>query len=91
MKLGVHHGNRLWVSPTSELRKEILGEVHSSSYSIQLGSTRMYKDLKKHYWWDNTKKDMAVFVAKCITCQQIKAEHRKPSRELQPLTVPMWK
>ena len=37
------------------------------------------------------KRDVANFVASCITCQQIKAEHRKPSRELQPLPVPMWK
>ena len=51
----------------------------------------MYKDLKKYYWWENMKQDVANFVANCTTCQQIKAEHRKPSGELQPLPVPMWK
>ncbi|EOY31685.1 Uncharacterized protein TCM_038736 [Theobroma cacao] len=29
--------------------------------------------------------------AKCLTCQQIKAEHQKPSGTLQPLPIPEWK
>ena len=37
------------------------------------------------------KGDIADFVSKCVTCQQIKAEHRKPSGELQPLPIPEWK
>ena len=87
----VRHRNRLWVSPTSELRKAILRKAYSSSYSIHPGSTKMYKDLKKYYWWENMKRDVADFVANCITYQQIKAEHRKPNEELQPLPIPMWK
>ena len=83
--------DRLWVSPASELKKEILREVHSSPHSIHPGSTKMYKDLKKYYWQENMKRDVADFVANCITCQQINAEHRKPSGELQPLPVLMWK
>ena len=51
----------------------------------------MYKDLKKHFWWDNVKKEVAEHVAKCMTCQQIKAEHSRPGGKLQPLSVPQWK
>ena len=39
----IRHGNRLWVSLTSNLRREILREAHTSSYSIHPGSTKMYK------------------------------------------------
>ena len=37
------------------------------------------------------KKDVAEFVARCLTCQQVKAEHQRPARLLQPLHVLEWK
>ncbi|KAL0381936.1 UNVERIFIED_CONTAM: Transposon Ty3-I Gag-Pol polyprotein [Sesamum latifolium] len=37
------------------------------------------------------KKDVAEFVAKCLTCQQVKAEHQAPAGKLHPLSIPEWK
>ena len=37
------------------------------------------------------KKDVANFVAKCLSCQKIKIKHKKPSGQLQPLPIPEWK
>ena len=37
------------------------------------------------------KKEVAEFVAKCLTCQQIKLEHQAPSGKLQSLSIPEWK
>ena len=37
------------------------------------------------------KNDMVNFVSKYLTCQQVKAEHQKPSGEMQPLPIPEWK
>ena len=34
---------------------------------------------------------IATFVSQCLTCQQVKIEHQKPSRPLQPLPIPIWK
>ena len=34
---------------------------------------------------------VAHFVAKCLTCQQVKVEHRRPSGMLQPLPILEWK
>ncbi|XP_027155148.1 uncharacterized protein LOC113755310 [Coffea eugenioides] len=51
----------------------------------------MYHDVKELYWWDGLKKDVAEFVQKCLICQQVKAEHQKPSGLLQPLEIPEWK
>ena len=31
------------------------------------------------------------FVRRCLTCQQVKVEHQKPARLLQPLEVAEWK
>nr|GEZ15881.1 retrotransposon protein, putative, Ty3-gypsy subclass [Tanacetum cinerariifolium]GEZ30579.1 retrotransposon protein, putative, Ty3-gypsy subclass [Tanacetum cinerariifolium] len=35
--------------------------------------------------------DVARFVAKCLTCQQVKIEHQRASGLLQPLDIPTWK
>jgi hypothetical protein len=51
----------------------------------------MYQDLKQYYWWPNMRKEVAGYVAKCSVCQQVKAEHRKSARLLQPLPIPEWK
>ena len=35
--------------------------------------------------------DVGLWVRQCANCQQVKAEHQKPSGLLQPLEVPIWK
>ncbi|GJW40554.1 retrotransposon protein, putative, ty3-gypsy subclass [Tanacetum coccineum] len=54
-------------------------------------STKMYRDLKQYFWWNGMKQDVATFVSKCMTCQQVKIEHQRASGLLQPLEIPMWK
>ncbi|KAK2436723.1 hypothetical protein QL285_021695 [Trifolium repens] len=51
----------------------------------------MYHDLKENYWWPNMKAEIAEFVSRCIVCQQVKIEHRKPGGPLQSLDIPEWK
>ena len=87
----IRFDTRIWVPDSEGLRKEVLSEAHSSAYSVHPGSTKMYKDLKQHFWWNNMKLDVAEHVAKCLTCQQIKIEHQRPGGELQPLPIPSWK
>ena len=70
------------------LKNKILDKAHQSLYTMHPGSTKMYKDLQKIYWWRGMKKDIAKFVAKCSTCQQVKAEHQKLAGVLQPLPIP---
>ncbi len=55
------------------------------------GSTKMYHDLKPFYWWTGMKKDIVDYVSKCLTCQQVKAEHQVPSGLLNPIPIPQWK
>ena len=84
-------GQRLCVPDVIELKKEIMEEAHSSAYAMHPGSTKMYRTLKDHYWWRGMKREIAEFVSKCLTCQQIKIEHQKPAGLLQPLSIPEWK
>ena len=70
------------------LREEILEEVHFAAYSVYPGATKMYHIIRDFYWWDGLKKDIADYVAKCLTCQQMKAEYQKPFGKLQTLPIP---
>ncbi len=58
-----------------KIHEEILREAHQSIYTIHPSGTKMYKDLKVYFWWPGMKGDIGRFVAQCLTCQQVKAEH----------------
>jgi hypothetical protein len=79
------------VPDIESLRETILKEAHDSDYSIHLGSTKIYLDLKQMYWWYGLKRDVAAHVAMCDVCQRVKAEHQRPARLLHPLKIPVWK
>ena len=66
---------RLRVPNDGDLRRKLLEKAHCSRLAIHLGGTKMYKDLRHNYWWSGMKQDIAQFVAQCLVCQQVKAEH----------------
>ena len=84
-------GQRMCVPEYGELKKDIMEEAHSSAYVMHPGSTKMYRTLKEHYWWNGMKKEITSFVSRCLTCQQVKAEHQRPVGKIQLLPIPVWK
>nr|GEZ58414.1 retrotransposon protein, putative, Ty3-gypsy subclass [Tanacetum cinerariifolium] len=54
---------RLVVPNDASLREALLTEAHSSPFSIHPSSTKMYHDLKQHFWWSGMKRDVATFVS----------------------------
>ena len=71
----LRYKDRICVPKVSDLREQLLKEAHETPYSVHPGTTKMYQDLKKGYWWVGMKRDVIKFVEKCLTCQQVKAEH----------------
>ncbi|RVW14226.1 hypothetical protein CK203_096932 [Vitis vinifera] len=67
---------RLCVPDDGDLRRELLEEAYYSKFAIHLGKTKMYRELKQNYWWPGMKRDIVRFVAQCLVCQQVKAEHQ---------------
>ena len=60
---------RIWVPKDSEEKAQILAEAHKTKYTLHPGSTKMYKDLQKLFWWKSMKTDIEEFISKCLTCQ----------------------
>ncbi|WMV58523.1 hypothetical protein MTR67_051908, partial [Solanum verrucosum] len=82
---------RICVPRVDDLIQKLLIESHGSCYFIHPGVTKMYRDLKRIYWWSGMKKDIAEFVAKCQNCQQVKYEHQSPVGLLQIMPILEWK
>ena len=64
--------DRLYVPDNPELKKEILDEAHYSGYTMHPGGTKMYRDLRDMYWWNNMKREIATFVAQYLVYQQVR-------------------
>nr|GEV59686.1 putative reverse transcriptase domain-containing protein [Tanacetum cinerariifolium] len=88
-----HTRPRAWCSSvcpedvnTLSVRALIMHESHKSKYSIHPGSDKMYRDLKKLYWWPNMKAEIATYVTGQDTIWVIvdrltKSTHFLPMRE----------
>nr|GEZ09454.1 putative polyprotein [Tanacetum cinerariifolium] len=63
-------GDQLCVLSDPTLREAVLSEAHSYPFSINPGSTKMYEDLKQHFWWNGMKQDIATYVGRSLICQQ---------------------
>jgi hypothetical protein len=82
---------RLVVPKKEALNKKFLDEAHTSRYSIHLGSTKMYHDLRQQFWWMRMKHEAARYVSECDTYQKVKPDYMKSGGLLQPLSILEWK
>ncbi|GJS40982.1 putative reverse transcriptase domain-containing protein [Tanacetum coccineum] len=74
-----------------DVRNLIMDEAHKSKYSVHPGADKMYYDLRDMYWWPGMKKDIAVYVSRCLTYLKVKAKHHRPFGLLQQPKIPKWK
>jgi hypothetical protein len=77
--------DRLVVPNKEVLKKRILDEAHTLRYSIHLGSTKMYHDVRQQFWWTRMKRETTRDVLECDTCRKVKTDYIKPGGLLQPL------
>ncbi|GJT29854.1 putative nucleotidyltransferase, ribonuclease H [Tanacetum coccineum] len=87
----LYYMDRIWVSLVGGIRTKIMDEAHKTRYSMHPGADKMYYDLRDMHWWSGMKKEIAIYVSKCLTCAKVKAEHQRPSSLLQQPEIPEWK
>ncbi|GJY21231.1 putative reverse transcriptase domain-containing protein [Tanacetum coccineum] len=74
-----------------DVRALIMAEAHKSKYSVHPGADKMYYDLRDMYWWTRMKKDIAIYVSRCLTYLKVKAKHQRPSGLLKQPEILEWK
>ena len=57
---------RICVPDVDDLRKSIMEEAHYFTYAMHPRSTKMYRTIKKNYWWLGMKRDIAKFVSRYL-------------------------
>lgn len=81
----------IYVPNQDDIKENILDEYHKIPYAGHPGYQKLITLLRKEYYWPGMKRDVTEYLARCIECQQSKAEHQHPARLLQPLPIPEWK
>jgi hypothetical protein len=81
----------IYIPNFQELKNLILREMHNVPYAGHPGYQKTIATVKSQYYWPGMKKEVADFIAKCLECQKVKAEHRHPASLLHPLPIPEWK
>ena len=66
---------RVMIPQSTNMREEILRELHCSNFSVNPGGTKIYHDLRHQYYWSGMKRHVGDSVSRCLRCQQVKAEH----------------
>ncbi|GJY01586.1 putative reverse transcriptase domain-containing protein [Tanacetum coccineum] len=87
----LYYLDRIWVPLKGDVRTLVMDEAHKLRYYVHLEVDKMYYDLRDRYWWPGMKKDITVYVSKCLTCLKVKIEHQRPSGLLQQPEIPEWK
>jgi hypothetical protein len=83
--------NIVYVPSSQELRNLALKEMHNVPY---VGHPEYYKTItgiRGQYFWPGMKKDVTDYLARCMECHKVKAEHIHPEGLLQPFPIPKWK
>ncbi|GJX79951.1 putative reverse transcriptase domain-containing protein [Tanacetum coccineum] len=74
----LHYMDHIWIPLLGGVKTKIIDEAHKIRYSVHPGADNMYYDLQDMYWWPSMKKEIAIYVSKCLTCAKVKAEHQRP-------------
>jgi hypothetical protein len=80
------HKNRIYIPSSGELRNLVLKEMHHVPYARHPGYQKTITAVRSQFFWSGMK-DVVDYIAQCMECQKVKAEHSHPTGLLQPLPI----
>ncbi|GJY31790.1 putative reverse transcriptase domain-containing protein [Tanacetum coccineum] len=87
----LYYLDRIWVPLKGDVRTLIMDEAYKSKYSVHPGADKMYYDLRDRYCWPGMKKDIAMYVSRCLTCLKVMTKYQRLCGLLQQPEIPKWK
>ena len=84
----VYMEGKVYVPNNKKIKEEILKKNHNLVNVGHPGQQRMWKLLKRNYWWPELKEYVKKYVQGCFKCQQNKVQYQKKPGELHPLEIP---
>ena len=56
----------------SSLKERIVTWAHCSWFGGHLGAMKTFETLRERFWWQKMHEEVAYYVLRCLTCQQLK-------------------
>ena len=84
----LYYRQRLCIPNNKDLKNNILSEAHDIPIVGHAGYIKTYELMHQSFYWPGMKKDVLQYVARCLICQNIKAERVKYPGKLQPIDAP---
>ena len=84
----VYMEGKVYVPNNKKIKEEILKKNHNLVNVGHPGQQRMWKLLKRNYWWPELKEYVKKYVQGCFKYQQNKVQYQKKPGDLHPLEIP---
>nr|GEZ61081.1 putative reverse transcriptase domain-containing protein [Tanacetum cinerariifolium] len=62
--------DQIWFPLSGNIRTLIMDEAYITKYSVCPEVDKIYYDLRDWSWWPGMKKDIAMYISKCLTCSK---------------------
>nr|GFB53557.1 putative reverse transcriptase domain-containing protein [Tanacetum cinerariifolium] len=62
----LYYLDQIWVPLKGDVMTLIIDEAYKSKYSVPPGTDKTYYHLRDKYWWLGIKKDISMYVSKCL-------------------------
>jgi hypothetical protein len=85
-----HYGDLVVVPEDKDLQQRCISLHHDGPTQGHPGRNITLELIQRQFWWPSIRKDVGNYVAACASCQQNKAQSRKPGGLLQPLPIPEY-
>jgi hypothetical protein len=82
---------KVYVTNVQELKNLLSSEMHKVPYARNPSYQKTLVVVKNKFYWHGMKNEVVVYIAKCMECQKVKAEHIHPAGLLQLIPIPEWK
>jgi len=85
-----YYGDLIVVPDDEKLQQRCIALHHDGPAQGHPGRSITLELIQRQFWWPSLRKDVNEYVAACGSCQQNKAQSRKPAGLLQPLPIPVY-
>src|ERR687887_818215 len=84
----LYYRGKIYVPPTSDLRRKIVALNHDSKLAGHPGRWKTLELVSRNYWWPQISRYIGRYTSTCDLCLRTKVLHQPPVGHLDPTPIP---